>query len=479
MTDNYTESLFRWASESYSLNMIVDENGIIRYIGRQHAAMYNGTPADFEGRLVTDVIPNTGVLRVLATGEAEHGELFVVAEGKEHEDVYAISRIPIRDHDGILRGVFTMALFSSLDTVDRLRKEVVNLRKANALYSKQLRGLTKHDFVLEDVAGISPSIMAVKGVVARAAPSDLPVLLTGETGVGKEVFADAIHRLSNRKDYNFVKINCAAIPKDLIESELFGYEPGAFSGALRTGKKGKLEQANRGTVLLDEIGELPMPMQSKLLRVLQEYEFERIGGTRVIHLDVRVIAATNQDLHRLVKEGKFRSDLYYRLNVIEVEIPALRERPEDLAPLCTVLLQKIEARYQMEPHSISSSAMALLRSYSWPGNVRELEHCLARACVMSDRTVLTEHEFSFLRAFDCGPAPIAPPEELPAPPREPPQQAAGGGLKSAKAAAEREEIAHALWQVRGNKVKAAQLLGISRSRLYVKMKEYGIDPWSI
>ena len=164
MTDNYTESLFRWACESYSLNMIVDENGIIRYIGRQHAAMYNGTPADFEGRLVTDVIPNTGVLRVLATGEAEHGELFVVAEGKEHEDVYAISRIPIRDHDGILRGVFTMALFSSLDTVDRLRKEVVNLRKANALYSKQLRGLTKHDFVLEDVAGISPSIMAVKEV---------------------------------------------------------------------------------------------------------------------------------------------------------------------------------------------------------------------------------------------------------------------------------------------------------------------------
>ena len=466
-----SDNLFRWACESQDLNMIVDENGIIRYIGKQHAYLYGGTPADFEGCPVTQVIPNSGVPRVLSTGVAEHGDLFVVAEGKENEKVYVISRIPVRDHEGNIRGVFTMALFNSLETVDRLKQEIVSLRKANALYSKQLRGLTRQEFVLEDVAGISPAIMAVQGIIAKAAPSDLPVLLTGETGVGKEVFADAIHRLSNRKDYDFVKINCAAIPKDLIESELFGYEPGAFSGALRTGKKGKLEQANRGTILLDEIGELPLAMQSKLLRVLQEYEFERIGGTKVIHLDVRIIAATNQDLHRLVEEGKFRSDLYYRLNVVEVEIPPLRERLEDLEPLCSVLLKKIENRYKMSAHTLFPSAMALLRKHSWPGNVRELEHCLARACVMSDHTTLSNEDFFFL--ITKGHTQRDP---IPQPGSDAPFPPPTGGLRAVKGSAEREEILRALQQTDGNKVQAAKLLGISRSRLYSKLKEYHISP---
>lgn len=460
-----TDELFRLACESHSLYMIVDEYGIIRHMGRQHAYMYGGTPADFIGRPVTEVIPNTGVIRVLATGEAELGDLFVVAKGKEHEKVYVVNRIPIRDENGTIRGVFTMTLFNSLDTIDRLRQEIESLRKTNSLYSRQLRGLTRREFELDDVAGNSAAMRAVKEVVAKTAPSDLPVLLTGETGVGKEVFAKAIHRLSDRKDFDFVKINCAAIPKDLIESELFGYEPGAFSGALRTGKKGKLEQADHGTLLLDEIGELPLSMQAKLLRVLQEYEFERIGGTKTIHLDLRVIAATNQDLRQLVKEGKFRSDLYYRLNVVEVEIPPLRARPDDVEPLCGVLLRRIEQRYKMPAHHLAAGAVDLLRSYKWPGNVRELEHCLARACVMCDGTELDRGDFSFLAASDDGNSAQAnTPEPAPQDRRS---------LRTVRNRAEWEEILQALERTGGNKARAARMLGISRSQLYAKLQQYG------
>lgn len=459
-----TDELFRWACESCLLTLIVDENGIIRHMGKRHAQQYGGVPEDFVGRPVQEVIPNTGTLRVLATGEGEFGDIFTVRPGSGQSETTIANRIPIRDETGRVRGVFTMSLFNSLEAVNKLQKQIEELSKANALYRKQLQALVRNDFPVEGVTGQAPAMVELKESLAKVAPSDLPVLLTGETGVGKEVFANAIHRLSNRKGYDFVKINCAAIPKDLIESELFGYEPGAFSGALRTGKKGKFEQANHGTILLDEVGELPLAMQSKLLRVLQEYEFERIGGTKVIHLDARIIAATNQNLHQLIQEGKFRSDLYYRLNVVELEIPPLRERMEDLEPLSASILQSIERRYKLAPHTLSPGALALLHSHHWPGNIRELEHCLSRACVMSDSSTLTEKDFRFLTPGPDTPPPAAPPEP----------EALSDELRAARQQAEREQICKALERTGGNKTRAAKLLGISRSRFYIKLNEYGI-----
>lgn len=463
------DKLFHWALESYSLNMIVDENGIIRHMGRRHALLYGGEPEDFVGRPVLDVIPNSKVMRVLATGKEESGFLFTIRPGTEHSKTLVCSRIPICDETGRTRGVLTLALFNTLEIVSRLQKEIEDLHKANDLYRSQLDGLFKSKTPPDGIAGHSLAILELKDTLTRVAPSELPVLLTGETGVGKEVFANAIHRLSKRKEYDFVKINCAAIPKDLIESELFGYEPGAFSGALRTGKKGKFEQANHGTILLDEVGELPLAMQSKLLRVLQEYELERIGGTKVIHLDTRIIAATNQNLRQLVREGKFRGDLYYRLNVVEMEIPPLREHMEDLDPLCNSILKKIERQYKLVPHTISPRAMDILYSHSWPGNIRELEHCLSRACVMADSPALTEEDFKFLK-IQAVEDPFA--QQTPCLDRK--KANLPDRLHAVRARAEREQLIQALENTGGNKAKAAKLLGISRSCFYTKLKKHKI-----
>ncbi len=304
----------------------------------------------------------------------------------------------------------------------------------------------------------------IKATIEKVADSNLAVLITGETGTGKEVFANAVHQLSNRRYGNFIKVNCAAIPKDLLESELFGYNEGAFSGASKGGKVGKFEQANNGTILLDEIGELPLPLQSKLLRILQEHEIERIGGVKPVSLDVRIICCTNQNIEQMISEGKFRQDLYYRINTVELTIPPLRDRLIDIPVLCEHFIQKINQYHNCSIVGISNNVLQHFLSYDWPGNIRELEHVLERACVMSSTAILDVDHFDFFL------------------PRVYRTVTAEGNdsiskmqtLSNKRHQAEKKAIIQALESTKGNKTKAALLLDITRSQLYEKLKRYDL-----
>jgi transcriptional regulator with PAS, ATPase and Fis domain len=304
--------------------------------------------------------------------------------------------------------------------------------------------------------------MAIKETIQRFAESDLTFLITGDTGTGKEVFANAIHELSKRRNKNFVKINCAAIPKDLLESELFGYEPGSFSGALKEGKVGKFEHANGGTLLLDEIGEMPLSLQSKLLRVLQERELERVGGLKSIKLDVRIICSTNQNIEKLIEKGEFRRDLFYRINVVEINIPALRDRLDDIPLLCKHFIDKINSENGLGITNISNDAYSLFYNYEWSGNVRELKHVLERACISAGSGQLNIEHFDFLLSRMYKNSDVK-------------KNADEGSLNDVTSEVEKEKIIRALVETNGNKSAAAKLLKIDRSSLYNKIKRYNIE----
>ncbi|HVO20020.1 MAG TPA: sigma-54 dependent transcriptional regulator [Anaeromyxobacter sp.] len=324
------------------------------------------------------------------------------------------------------------------------------------------------------LVGDSPSMRAVHEMVARVADSPSTVLITGESGTGKELIAKALHRGSSRRDKPLIKVNCAAIPKDLVESELFGYERGAFTGAVGS-KPGRFELADTGTLFLDEIGEVPVEMQVKLLRALQESEFERVGGIKTIRVDVRLVAATNRDLKQLIAEGRFREDLYYRLAVVPIALPPLRERREDIPPLVRHFIEKYDQRLGKRVEGIEDAAMALLLDYAWPGNIRELENLMERSVLFADGPVI--HAASLpdsLRERGAHPSgPIAAVGHLGA-------IAAPSGasmkeiVRHAQAELERELIARALEETGGNVTRAAKRLQISRKSLQVKMKELGL-----
>jgi two-component system, NtrC family, response regulator AtoC len=322
------------------------------------------------------------------------------------------------------------------------------------------------------IIGSSPGIAELYAILERVADTPTTVLITGESGTGKELVSRALHEHSSRKDKPFIKVNCAAIPKELIESELFGYERGAFTGAVAS-KPGRFELANGGTLFLDEIGEIPTEMQVKLLRALQESEFERVGGIKTIRVDVRLVAATNRDLKRLISSGTFREDLFYRLNVVPIRLPALRERTTDIPLLVEHFLVKFNERLKKKVDSVHREALDLLVAYPWPGNIRELENVIERAVLFCDT-----HE---LNASDLPPdvrgmpalANVALPDaDLHA------ALAGEGGLKEhvkvAMSRLERELVSRALQQTGGNVTHAARLLKISRKGLQLKMKELGL-----
>jgi DNA-binding NtrC family response regulator len=322
------------------------------------------------------------------------------------------------------------------------------------------------------IIGQSPGLRDLYAVLDRVADTPTTVLVTGESGTGKELVARALHENSGRRDKPFIKVNCAAIPRDLMESELFGYERGAFTGAVGS-KPGRFELASGGTLFLDEIGSIPVEMQVKLLRALQESEFERVGGVKTIRVDVRLVAATNSDLKKEIAAGAFREDLYYRLNVVPIRLPALRERREDIPLLVEHFVKKFDARLNKHVSDVDPTALDVLSSYPWPGNIRELENVIERAVLFCDGATL--------RAADLPPELGSTPPFLPATPtaRSPlPVPPATDGLKEQVKAAmnrlERELIVKALEQTGGNVTHAARLLKISRKGLQLKMKELGL-----
>lgn len=300
----------------------------------------------------------------------------------------------------------------------------------------------------------------LKKVGSMASETNSTVLITGESGTGKELFAHAIHRASYRKGEAFIAINCAAIPKDLLESELFGYDSGAFTGARKEGKVGKFELASGGTLFLDEIGDMPLEMQAKILRVLESKEFERIGSNKKVAFDARVIAATNENIEEAIKKGKFREDLYYRLNVITIEIPPLRERMEDIEPLSQDILFFLLREMKLGQKELAKETIKILKSYSWPGNVRELRNVLERAINLSTgRVILPEHLPE--RLTNISSYIVGDPDDI-------------SLLKDIVLEAEKEAIEKALVLTKGNKSLAAEKLGIHRTALYKKIDKYKI-----
>jgi len=321
------------------------------------------------------------------------------------------------------------------------------------------------------IIGTASGLTELYGVLERVADSPTTVLITGESGTGKELVARALHDHSSRRDKPFIKVNCAAIPKELIESELFGYERGAFTGAVSS-KPGRFELASGGTLFLDEIGEIPVEMQVKLLRALQESEFERVGGIKTIRVDVRLVAATNRDLKKLIAQQSFREDLFYRLNVVSIRLPALRERIADIPLLIEHFLAKFNERLKKSVVGVEQAALDVLTGYAWPGNIRELENVMERAVLFCDAQKLTEGNL---------PPEIRGAQALSAPLPETDRSvnlSAEGGLKEhvkvAMSRLERELVSRALTQTNGNVTHAARLLKISRKGLQLKMKELGL-----
>lgn len=335
---------------------------------------------------------------------------------------------------------------------------------------QQMKSLVRHmqaRYSFDDIMAESPAMRQAATLAQKAAASPVTVLLSGESGVGKEVFAHAIHNAGRQRNGPFVRVNCTAIPEALLESELFGYEAGAFTGALRRGKKGLFEEASGGTLFLDEIGEFPYHLQAKLLRALQEKEITRVGGTKAIPVHIRIILATNQDLWQSVLKGTFREDLYYRINVFPILIPPLRQRRSEFPGLAQRLLRKLNLEYGRNVASIADGALAVLLNYEWPGNVRELENILARSMIgmAFGETELKAEHLPFLE-------------------QRPQNRAAGtrtegGKLMTLAAAARQGEcaaIAAALRAANNNKAAAARILGISARNLYYKLERYKITP---
>ena len=448
--------------------VVVDANGIVTMISEEYAEFNGTTVADAVGKHVTQVIENTRMHVVAKTGVAEIGERMTI-----HGRALIVNRIPLKDGDRVI-GAYGRVVFKTVEQLRKLASKMNLLKSKVKYYEEELTHLRGARYTFGSIVGAGAAITAAKAEAERASRTDSTVLLRGETGTGKELFAHAIHAAGSRRAGPFIKLNCAAVPAELLESELFGYEEGAFTGARRGGKPGKFELAAGGTLFLDEIGDMPLPMQAKLLRVLQEKEVDRLGGTGSRRLDLRLIAATGRNLEEMVGQGTFRADLYYRVNVIPIRIPPLREHPEDLGAIAEAFLARLSADTGEPKRRLSAELLEILRAHPWPGNVRELQNGLERAVAMSPREVLRpEHFPAHLLRFVHGVRKEATPGTAVAEGEEtwarPP-----GSLASVKAEAERSAILSALAAVGGNRTKAAELLRIHRVKLHEKIRRYGI-----
>ncbi len=435
--------------------VITDSEGYVIFFGETYGKFLGVDPKAQIGKYCTEAVKNSRMAIVAKTGIAE---IFQPQQIMNQDMV--VQRIPIYV-DGELAAVFGQVMFENIKDVQVLASKLNFLESKVKFYEKELKDLRSSKYSLKNIVGQSRSIIQLKKKVFKAAKFNIPVLLTGETGTGKELFAHAIHSASKRRESPFIRLNCAAIPKNLLESELFGYEPGAFTGAGVKGKPGKFELAHRGSIFLDEIAELPLELQPKLLRVIEEKEVERLGGTRVIKTDFRLIAATHQDLEKCVKGGSFREDLYYRLNVIPLQIPPLRERKEDISTTVRHLLTKLNREFGSSVSRISPEVIQIFENYDWPGNVRELTNTLERILYSIgglEDTISVDHLPILFRGLT-----------------EKPTKSRATLLRTIVENSEKDALLQTLRLSNNNKNKAARILGIHRTALYKKMKKYNLS----
>jgi transcriptional regulator with PAS, ATPase and Fis domain len=450
-------SMFQLFSNVAQGMMLVDRTGRVVWINEAYKkflpALGFERAEDFVGRPVEEVVPNTLMRQVIDSGKPILVDLLSNKAG-----TFVVSRIPLRDESGEVIGALGMVLFDHPETtLQPLIAKFATLQRDLDDARRALAQQRRAKYTLASFIGSSPAVLEVKRQARRAAQSGATVLLLGETGTGKELLAHAIHAGSVRAERPFISVNLAAVPETLLESEFFGVAPGAYTGADRKGRDGKFRLADGGTLFLDEIGDMPLGLQAKLLRALQEQELEPLGSNKVLKVDVRVIAATSRDLRRLVAEGRFREDLFYRLNVLPIRLPALRERLGDLEALAETLLESIAMRTGMPQRELEPSALTALASHQWPGNVRELRNVLEQAAMLTDNLRLGELDFTAIL-----PAPAA------AAPREEPARSLRP-LPQLIAEIERNSIESALAATGGNKASAAKLLGISRATLYERL----------
>lgn len=448
--------------------VVVDGDGIILYINEAYCEFLGTTVVEAINRPVQDVIENTRMHIVAKTGQKELAAVHPI-NGSE----MVANRFPLVV-DGEIVGALGTVMFRNPEEWRMYKTKIQNLAEELKYYKTKVEKELKSKYHFHDLIGNSASFLNTKKLAERISASNSSVLLTGESGTGKELFAHAIHNDSGRSSLPFVAINCASIPEHLLESELFGYDEGAFTGAKRGGKKGQFEVANNGTLFLDEIGDMPLSMQSKLLRVLQEKEVQRVGGQKSIPIDVRIIAATHRDLEKMVEEGKFRQDLYYRLNVIKIEIPPLRKRKEDIPLISMTLLKKMEGKFFRRGIELSTKVNQRLMLHTWPGNIRELENVLERAINVLDGKLIDVHHLPlYLRDQELVTCHM---KESNAIMKDPlvNKKLPISPLKDTLANAEREALQQALVVTNGNKQDAAKLLGIGKTSFYEKCKLYDI-----
>lgn len=448
----------------YDALVVVDESASVVLVNRIFLDFIKREEKIVINQPINKILENSRLHIVVKTGIPELNDIQFI-DGKP----YVVSRLPIV-RDGQVIGAVGKISFRRVDELRELasRLETMNNRLAHFQEELKKERFREKPYVFKDIITVNSVMLDLISEAKQAARGLSTVLISGESGVGKELLAQAIHQEGPRRNQAFLRVNCAAIPENLLESEFFGYEEGAFTGARREGKRGRLDLADGGTLFLDEIGDLPIALQGKLLRALEEQTFERIGGTKTEKVDVRFLAATNQDLEKKVREGTFRKDLYFRLNVIHLMIPPLRERIDDILPLVYAFLRKYNLIFNMQVTEIDSPALLSLQNYHWPGNVRELENIIERALnFASDHLIGIEHLPPHLRQSSS-------PEKNNTQLVEN-HNRVSHAYRDSRTEQERAAILGSLRKAGGNRSEAARLLGISRSWLYEKMKRFNLN----
>ena len=449
---NIVSQILKMTSDGF---IITDTEGNVREINKQYADFFGKSRSEIIGKSILNIIPNSKMIDIVKHKFSEEDAVHKYIDGEAKGNSVIVSRSYVEDEDGnVVAGVAQVKFkVQTLAVAKKLMNEYEELEYYREEFQNQNR--------VDNIIGSDTKFREIVKECLKVAKTDIPVLLTGETGTGKEVMAKALHTNSLRYDKPFVSINCAAIPFELLESELFGYMDGAFTGAKRGGKKGKFQLANGGTIFLDEIGDMPSSMQAKLLRVLQEKEIEPLGSEKSIHLDVRVVAATRQDLEAKMKDGSFREDLYYRLSVFNIHIPPLRERGGDSLELAEFFLDELNHKYKTYK-TFSKAVKAYFLKYQWPGNVREVNNVVQSAYAISTENIIDINDI---------PARMLQ-QEKPAINLDKNKKSLGQIVDDY----EKEVILELLKKHKGNCLEAAKEAGIHKSNFYRKLQKYGIKP---
>ena len=449
---NIVSQILKMTSDGF---IITDTEGNVREINKQYADFFGKSRSEIIGKSILNIIPNSKMIDIVKHKFSEEDAVHKYIDDEAKGNSVIVSRSYVEDEDGnVVAGVAQVKFkVQTLAVAKKLMNEYEELEYYREEFQNQNR--------VDNIIGSDTKFREIVKECLKVAKTDIPVLLTGETGTGKEVMAKALHTNSLRCDKPFVSINCAAIPFELLESELFGYMDGAFTGAKRGGKKGKFQLANGGTIFLDEIGDMPSSMQAKLLRVLQEKEIEPLGSEKSIPLDVRVVAATRQDLEAKMKDGSFREDLYYRLSVFNIHIPPLRERGGDSLELAEFFLDELNHKYKTYK-TFSKAVKAYFLKYQWPGNVREVNNVVQSAYAISTENIIDINDI---------PARMLQ-QEKPAINLDKNKKSLGQMVDDY----EKEVILELLKKHKGNCLEAAKEAGIHKSNFYRKLQKYGIKP---